>query len=144
MFLYIVSVRFLIMGKFIEILEQNYKEQAEMGIELDSKMEYLGNIIFDFTTYDGEIDVLFAEKMIPVLKSILERKTFEYQQDKEQYINYLTMVNMPFLTDKLEWGGSIRGAWFDEFRKYEIDCGRIEIKEQELNIFIKDLIEWVG
>jgi len=132
------------MGKFIEILEQNYKEQAEMGIELDSKIEYLGSTIFDFTTYDGEIDVLFAKKMIPVLKCILERKTFEYQQDKQQYINYLTMVNMPFLTDKLEWGSSIRGAWFDEFREYEIDCGRIEIKEKELNIFIKDLIEWVG
>jgi len=133
------------MAKFIEILNKNYKEQAEMGMELDSKMEYLGSVIFDFTTYDGEIDILFAEKMIPVLKAILERKTFEYQaENKEQYINYLTMVNMPFLTDKLEWGGSIRGAWFDDFTEYEIDCGRIEIKKQELTIFIKDLIDWVG
>ena len=130
------------MGKFIEILDRNYKEQAEMGIEFETKMEYLGSTVFDFTTYDGAIDVLFAEKMIPVLKCILDRKTFEYQENKEQYINYLMMVNMPFLVDKLEWGTSIRGAWFDDYREYEIDCGRIEIKKQELTLFITDLIEW--
>jgi len=130
------------MGKFIEILDRNYKEQAEMGIELESKMEYLGSVVFDFTTYDGAIDVLFAEKMIPVLKCILNGKTFEYQENKEQYINYLMMVNMPFLVDKLEWGTSIRGAWFDDFREYEVDCGRIKIKKEELTLFIADLIEW--
>jgi len=130
------------MGKFIKILDENYKKQAEMGIELDTKMEYLGRVIFDFTTYDGTIDVLFAERMIPVLKCILNRTTFEYQKDEKQNINYLTMVNMPFLVDKLDWGGSIRGAWFDNWQEYEIDCGRIEIKKQELEIFITDLIEW--
>ena len=130
------------MGKFIKILDENYKKQAEMGIELDTKMEYLGRVIFDFTTYDGAIDVLFAERMIPVLKCILNRTTFEYQKDEKQNVNYLTMVNMPFLVDKLDWGGSIRGAWFDNWQEYEIDCGRIEIKKQELEIFITDLIEW--
>jgi hypothetical protein len=131
------------MGKFISILDENYKEQSQMGLELESKIEYVGNVIFDFTTYDGEIDVLFANRMIPVLKSILDRETFEYIKDEEQYINYLTMVNMPFLVDKLEWGGSIRGAWFDNFQEYEIDCGRIEIKKGELEGFIKDLIDWL-
>lgn len=131
------------MGKFISILDENYKEQSQMGLELESKIEYAGNVIFDFTTYHREIDVLFANRMIPVLKSILDRKTFEYIEDEEQYINYLTMVNMPFLLDKLEWGGSIRGAWFDNFKEYEIDCGRIEIKEGELEGFIKDLIDWL-
>lgn len=136
--------RFLTMGKFIEILEKNYKEQSLMGLELESKMEYLGSVVFDFTTYHGEMDIIFAEKMIPVLKAIYERSTFEYIKDTEQYVNYLLMVNMPFLVDKLEWGGSIRGAWFDDFNEYEIDCGRIEIKKQELNIFIKDLLEWIS
>jgi len=130
------------MGKFLKILDENYKEQAEMGIELDSKMEYLGHTIFDFTTYDGEIDVLFSEKMIPVLKCILNKETFAYQENEEQYINYLIMVNMPFLTDKLEWGTSIRGAWFDDYKEYEIDCGRIKIEKHELTEFITDLIEW--
>lgn len=130
------------MGKFLKILDENYKEQSEMGIELDSKMEYLGSVIFDFTTYDGEINILFAERMVPVLKCILDRTTFEYQKNKEQYINYLTMVNMPFLTDKLDWGGSIRGAWFDNWKEYEIDCGRIKIEKQEFTQFITDLIEW--
>ena len=64
------------MGRFLEILDRNYKEQAEMGIELDSKMEYLGSIVFDFRTYDSGIDEFFAGKMLPVLKCILEKKNF--------------------------------------------------------------------
>jgi hypothetical protein len=50
------------------------------------------------------------------------------------------MVNMPFFTGKLEWGSSIRGAWFDNYKAYTIDG--IEIKEKELEIFLTDLIEW--
>ena len=46
------------------------------------------------------------------------------------------------MTDKLDWGGSIRGAWFDNWKEYEIDG--IEIKKQELEVFVAQLIEWVG
>lgn len=70
-----------------------------------------------------------------------ENINFEYIKNKEQYLNYLTMVNMPFLTDKLDWGGSIRGAWFDNWKEYEIDG--IKINKQELEVFISQLIEWV-
>lgn len=130
------------MGKFIEILDKNFSEQSDMGIELKCKMEYLGSVVFDFTTYDSEIYVLFAEHMIPVVKCILERNTFEYQESAIQYVNYLSMVNVPFLHDKLEWGTSIRGAWFDDFKEYEIDCGRIKIEKGELKQFMGDLISW--
>ena len=131
------------MGKFIKQLDENYKFWQDMECPPESKLEYIGNTIFDFTTYDGEADAVFAKKMLPVVKAIVERTTFEYQDSgEEQYLNYLTMVNMPFLADKLEWGTSIRGAWFDEFRKYEIDCGRIVINQREINEFVKDLIEW--
>ena len=130
------------MGRFIKILENNYKDYTSMRCESYSKIEHLGNVIFDFTTYDSDVDVLFAEKMIEVLKCILEKRTFEYQKDRNQYINFLTMVNMPFLTDKLEWGTSIRGAWFDDFKEYKIDSCGIEIKNKELTQFIDDLIEW--
>lgn len=132
------------MGKFTKKLDENYKFQKEFNDQSINKLEYLGNTIFDFTTYDSAIDALLAEKMLPVLKSIVDRTTFEYQEcSEEQYLNYLLMVNMPFLVDKLEWGTSIRGAWLDEFQEYEIDCGRIKIKKGELNEFVKDLIDWI-
>ena len=142
MFLYFVRVRYLAMAKYIELLDKHFKEEQHLECAPETKMEYLGSSIFDFTTYDGEIDILFAEKMVEVLKVILNKNTFEYIENKEQYLNYLTMVNMPFLTDKLEWGGSIRGAWFDNWKEYEIDG--IEIKKQELEVFVAQLIEWVG
>jgi len=133
----------LAMGKFTELLEKNFKEDQEQGCcPAESKMAYAGSHIFDFTTYDEEADVLFAKNMIEVLKCILDKEPFEYQKDEKQYINYLTMVNMPFLTDKLEWGGSIRGAWFDNWQEYEVDF--IKIEKQELEIFIADLIEWAN
>ena len=53
------------------------------------------------------------------------------------------MINMPFLANKLEWGTSIRGAWFDDWEEYEIDCDRIIIKGDELKVFIADLLEWI-
>jgi hypothetical protein len=135
-------VRYLAMAKYIELLDKHFKEEQHLECAPETKMEYLGSSIFDFTTYDGEIDILFAEKMIEVLKAILNKNTFEYIKNKEQYLNYLTMVNMPFLTDKLDWGSSIRGAWFDNWKEYEIDG--IKINKQELELFIAQLIEWVG
>jgi hypothetical protein len=132
------------MKYFKNILDENFEKQSEMGLEFDSKLEYLGNIIFDFITYDGDMDVVFAEKMIPVLSCIVNKKTFEYQaESNDNYLNYLMMVNLPFLIDKLEWGTSIRGAWFDSSKEYEIDCGRIKIEKGEIEEFIQNLIEWV-
>ena len=128
------------MGKFTKLIDDNYKQCIEFGEGYDSKTEYAGCIIFDFTTYSGEMDVLFANKMIEVLKCILNRTTFDYIKDEKQYINYLTMINMPFLIDKIEWGTSIRGAWFDIYKEYEID--NIKIEEKDLEIYINDLIEW--
>ena len=142
LFLYIVRVRYLAMAKYIELLDKHFKEQQHLDCAPETKMEYLGSNIFDFITYDDDIDILFAEKMVEVLKVILNKNTFEYIKDEKQYINYLTMVNIPFLTDKLDWGGSIRGAWFDDYKEYEIDCGRIKIEKHELTKFIADLIEW--
>ena len=132
------------MKDFKKILDENFKEQSEMGVKFDSKFEYLGNVIFDFTTYDGDVDAVFAEKMIPVLSCIVNKKTFEYHKESnDNYLNYLMMVNLPFLVNKLEWGTSIRGAWFDLGKEYEIDCGRIKIKKGEIEEFIQNLIEWV-
>ena len=72
------------MGKFIKILDGNYKFWQQMECAPESKIEYIGNVIFDFTTYDSAVDILFAKRMMPVLKCILERKSFEYQKGKRQ------------------------------------------------------------
>lgn len=123
----------------------------ENECESCSKLAFLGNVIFDFTTYDGEMDELFAEKMIEVIDSILNGKTFDYIKDRSNYINYLTMVNMPFLKEKIDWGTSVRGAWFDEYgypsgqnaAVYEIGCeGDLVVPKIKVKEFMKELIVW--
>ena len=89
--------------------------------------------------YDGDASERFALKMIEVIESIINRTTFDYQ--KENYDNYLTMVNMPFLVDKLEWGGSIRGAWLDYSKEYTLSYD-IKIEKDEIEPFLTQLIKW--
>jgi hypothetical protein len=132
-------------GKYTELLQRDYEQELEQAcVAPDSKIEYLGNRIFDFTTYDSELDVYFAEKMIEVLQCLIDRKTFQYiESSRENYINYITMCNTPFLENKLEWGTSIRGAWIDEYRSdCEIQCTDINIPKGEMEQFFRELIEW--
>jgi hypothetical protein len=75
-------------------------------------LEFLAENIFDFTVYDSEIAETFARRAVEVCTAINESATFEYIKKQTNYEWYLLMCNMPFFVDKLEWGGSIRGAWW--------------------------------
>ena len=103
------------MENYKKQLDKLYLEEKDNECPPDNKFQFLGNSIFNFTTYDSGIDELFAKKMLEVIDCIYNKTTFDYQNDENNYINYLTMVNMPFMKGKLEWGTSIRGAWFDEY-----------------------------
>ena len=131
------------MQEFKDILDEFYNYEKEMVDEHDyPKLEFIGSVVFDMDTYDGEMDIHFAKKMIEVLQIIINKENFEYIKNKDNYLNYLTMVNMPFLKDKLEYGTSIRGAWLDEYKEYEILWGNHKIEEGNLINFINQLIEW--
>lgn len=126
-----------------------YQDAKKRNFPPGNKLMFLGSDVFDFTTYDGEVYELFAKKMIEVIDCILNKKTFDYQNEStENYLNFLTMVNMPFLSDKLEWGMSIRGAWFDEYGHHsdEDKLYRItykwKIPKSDINKFFSELIEW--
>jgi len=77
-----------------------------------SRLEYLSDFIFDFTTYDSEMAELFARKSLEVCAAISAGKTFDYIKDPNQYRWFLVMCNMPFFAGRIEWGTSIRGAWW--------------------------------
>ena len=127
------------MKNFIEILEKEYQKEKEYNECLGSRLDFIGETIFNFTMYDGDASERFALKMIEVIECIINRTTFEYQ--KENYDNYLTMVNMPFLVDKLDWGGSIRGAWLDYSKEYTVSYD-IKIEKEEIELFLTQLIKW--
>ena len=122
---------------FLNMLNHSYKVEYKTKPNL-SRLGYLSVHVFDFTTYDSEIDELFAEKALEVCLAITSGKTFEYQKESDDnYRWYLIMCNMPFFVDKLEWGTSIRGAWWDLHGNdhFEINsCGLYCEHEQILNI----------
>lgn len=133
-------------------LEKLYLEEKSIsGCPPENRNQFLGSYIFDFTTYDNDLDEYFAKKMIEVINAILTQTTFDYIKDESNYLNYITMCNMPFLKNKLEWGASIRGAWFDNYgypnegenKVYKIGCGgEFIIPKSDVNNFMKQVIEW--
>lgn len=79
-----------------------------------SKLEYLSEYVFDFITYDSELSKTLGLMMIEVIQAIVDKQTFEYIKISDaNYVTYITMINMPFLKNKLSWGTSIRGAWIE-------------------------------
>jgi hypothetical protein len=95
------------------LLEHSYVENNRHTCNpVDSRLEYLAENIFDFTTYESGKDELFARKAIEVCKAISEGTTFDYIENDENRNWFLIMCNMPFFSRKIDWGTSIRGAWW--------------------------------
>lgn len=96
------------------LLEHSFSMETEhTECAPTSRLEYLSDYIFDFETYDSSMAELFAKKAVEVCEAITNRKTFEYIAGPEGYLWYLLMCNMPFFSERLQWGTSIRGAWWE-------------------------------
>lgn len=133
---------------YLDLLEESYCEESKPSgykLQMDSRLEYLSGYIFDFTTYCSHYDEMFARRAVEVCNAITERTTFEYIKDEEQHKWYLLMCNMPFFADRIEWGSSVRGAWWDagDTRFFEIDsCGLWSNGKQILNLLLNE-DDWV-
>lgn len=130
---------------YIDLLEYSYKTQKDNG-DSESRLEYLSECVFDFTTYDESISELFASKALEVCLSITNRTTFDYQnKSADNYRWYLLMCNMPFFADRISWGGSVRGAfWYITNAHYFsiYSCGFWEDDNQIENPVQFDLKQW--
>jgi len=137
---------------YLKILENSFNVSKEMfECPPENRLEYLGDHVFDFTTYDGTMSSLFAQRAVEVCEAINNRKTFEYIEDEERYKWFLLMCNMPFFSDKLEWGTSIRGAWWNYkikfsclglFEGYDQLTEPMEFNQNEWEVFIKAIVDF--
>jgi len=105
--------------KYLQILNDSYAvAQSMVGCLIpENKLEFLADDIFDFTTYDPNASAEFAQRAVEVCEAINTITTFEYIKDNQQYKWFLIMCNMPFFKDRIDWGTSIRGAWWDSGRQ---------------------------
>lgn len=132
-----------------QLIEDSFKEELNSDDDL-TKLQYLARNIFEFTTYDSAMDELFATKALEVSQAINEGKTFEYIKDSENYRWYIQMCNMGFFNSRLDWGTSIRGAWWNYHIVLE-SCGlwqgdkqllKLKFTQDEWKEFIKAIIEF--
>ena len=125
---------------YIELLEHSFAEDSSFHEPPHSRLDFLANAVFDFTTYDPAMSELFARKALEVCAAINNRTTFEYIENKDNYQWYLLMLNMPFFEDRIDWGTSIRGAWWN-FQQALHSCGLWVGKEQRLEMQFTE-VEW--
>lgn len=114
--------------------------------EKEKKQTFLSDAIVGLTTDDAELSKLFGEYILDTLIQIRNQTTFEYIKNEENYKKYITCCN--FIEKWIEWGTSIRGAWFDLGAKIHTaeylgnvgyDKDYIEITEDFIDWFIRFL-----
>lgn len=129
-----------------EIFEKDY-ESHKIMLEDSNVYEWAARYIFDLTTYDGGLDEFFVKIIVNVCEAILDHKTFELiEQSTEDYIDYILVCQLLNHKKWIEWGTSIRGAWFDYGKDAEPlfsgygECPDVLFTEENL----KTLIEFIN
>jgi hypothetical protein len=130
--------------EYLELLEHNYRMELDNPNDYQmSRLEYLSEYIFDYTTYDSEISEMLAGQTLEVCEAISNKTTFEFISDPARYVQYISMVNMPFFQDRLSWGTSIRGAWWDRFTPTAIEkCYLRNLKDETIRDLVFAPNEW--
>ena len=140
---------------YLNLLNHSLGQMQLFDDEDMSPLKFLSDYVFDFTTYDDEVSELFARRALEVCAVITTGTTFEYIKKEETIEWYLIMCNMSFFVDKLNWGSSIRGAWWDLHggKTFELDtCGFfkntkqittvLRFNEEQWNSFVLAMVEF--
>lgn len=97
----------------LEIYRTRYNEEKTWSVEEPSKLEWVATSVFDLVTYDGDLDERFAKDILEVCKVILEKRNYEYIEDEQNYVKYILVCQLLDKNYWINWGTSIRGAWFE-------------------------------
>lgn len=125
----------------LEIYKAQFEEERTWWrSEPVSKYEWAAHRVFDLVTYDSSLDEMFVKDIIEVCKEILEERTYEYIRDQDNYIKYILVCQILDKFHWIEWGTSIRGAWF------EVDIRHFGPGVETTNYSkdILDELEWWG
>lgn len=98
----------------LELITTDYELCVECKI-FETKYEWAASSVFNLTTYDVGLDELFVKKILEVCKVILNGTNFEYIKDEINYHTYILVCQLLKEMNWIDWGTSIRGAWFNDF-----------------------------
>jgi len=131
--------------EWLETLKDSFgshTQEFDKISEQSKRLAFLSSTVFGLTTYDLDLDIEFGKDIFEVMKVIYEKRNFEYIKDMNNYKKYILVCNLLDNNHWLEWGSSIRGAWFHTFGEIRLnDCSDEEIKLTEE--FIKWFMEFI-
>jgi len=116
----------------------NHTKEFDKISEQSKRLAFLSSTVFGLTTYDLDLDIEFGKDIFEIMKVIYEKRNFEYIKDESNYKKYILVCNFLINNHWLEWGGSIRGAWFNNFESIRLnDCSEDKI------LLSKEFIKWL-
>lgn len=131
---------------YLELLRHSYDVSQSFPCPPSSRHEFLSGHVFNFTTYDSDLDELFARKAVEVCEAINNRTTYQYIENDDNRMWFTLMCNMPFFVDKITWGTSIRGAFWSgypmEERPIVLDNHGLYMNGRPLETMEFSVAEW--
>lgn len=94
---------------YSQLLERSFLQMAHTS---ESRLGYLAEHVFGFTTDSPSADELLAAKAVEVCAALGNRTMREYVSAKDGHLWFLLMFNMPFFAGRLDWGTSMTGSWW--------------------------------
>ncbi len=129
---------------YAKLLECGHKHTRDFEQHESSRLEFLGDHIFNYATYDSEVSELLARHALETC-IILNGRDGCYGGDNPEkhakYIRYLTMCNTTFFDERIEWGTSIRSAWWRHEITYD-SCALWDGSKQVYEELTFDQNEW--
>lgn len=128
--------------------EEEFEKDFSEYSEYDKKAMFLSDYVIGITTYDGGLSLKFGKMIIETLIQIKNRTTYDYIKNESNYEEYILSCN--FIEGWLDWGSSIRGAWFNTCDgKIETDeyLGNVGYDKEYINItedFISWFVDWLS
>jgi len=80
---------------------------------LDLLYAYLASEIFDYVSYDDDLDIEMGKKLYKTIDAILKKEQGKLIES-DFYEDYIVCLNIMQLNcEKINWGTSIRFPWFE-------------------------------
>lgn len=99
--------------QWLDWLEKMHIAQGQCQEEGNQPDRYeTAAAILGIVTYDSEMSEALVRIMMPTLLAIGTKTTYTLIADKQRHLQFCMTVNMPILQGRLDWGTSIRGAWY--------------------------------
>ncbi len=98
-----------------DLYKAHYEHHRRCFGKVIPKYTWAAREVFNLCTYDSCLDELFVNTILEVCKVILGGTNFEYIKDEQNYTKYILVCQLLDKFHWIDWGTSIRGAWFEGY-----------------------------